>query len=139
MGLCKEACLQTLNDREVSDMDNEERTTVFRIEDEHGEGPYTTVGSWSWADTDEHTGMVCHPCPSEDALDFKAPFHRCGFISRDQLDVWFSVSEQSRLLLQGFDIVELDVDARYLQVGVCQAIFVTDADIPDFKEGERHA
>jgi hypothetical protein len=111
-----------------------ERTTIFRIEDELNQGPYSSVGSWSWADQDDHTSMTNHPCPAEEGLDFQGPMHRCGFISMDQLNEWFTTSEQARLGRLGFEIVTRDVDTRYLQVGQCQAIFVNDEDIPDFKE-----
>jgi hypothetical protein len=132
MGLCKEACLQTLNSREVSSMTN--RTTIFRIENESEQGPYTSVGSKSWADNNDHVSMKNHPMPAEEGLEFEASMHRCCFTSMDMLDEWFTQSEQSRLSLLGFEIVELDVDTRYLQVGTHQAIFITDDDIPDFKE-----
>jgi hypothetical protein len=111
-----------------------ERTTIFRIEDELQQGPYTSIGSRDWSDTPEHVGMSNHPCPAEEGLEFQASMHRCGFISMEQLNNWFSTSEQSRLSLLGFQIVERDVDTRYLQVGTYQAIFVAEKDVPDFTD-----
>lgn len=93
-------------------------TTVYRIQDKAGRGPYKPGFSHTWVDQDNDGAN----CPSEFSFEqvhelievahdkgFGVEFGY-GFRTMQQLEKWFTESERTKLWLLGYSIVEMEVD-----------------------------
>jgi hypothetical protein len=73
---------------------------VYRVENEHGLGPYATFSNWptnerAWEDT---------PVPYEDGLEDVTREYYFGFENLPQLAAWFGPAARAALATQGFRI-----------------------------------
>lgn len=112
------------------------KTTVWRIEDSEGNGPYRGEDNIArYLGEMQREGLIDNgPLPwSDDMLQEK--FNRgakpanwlCGFANIEQYKSWFC-SEEARDLLdrQGYCLVKYEVDSADAWVGRTQAIFSPD-------------
>jgi hypothetical protein len=106
------------------------RLDIYRVENKNGQGPYTSLGTSSWGDTD-HVDIF-HPSPREEGLTMEHGHHKCCFFSKKQMHNWFSDQELVRLADHDYCIVEIEVETKYLQIGSQQAIFIPDEGINDY-------
>lgn len=90
---------------------------IYRIEDAHGCGPYTTSLKSKWMFT-SHDDSYRHPVPFMDnkikifilSLGNDRHLSRFGFETLSALYEWFSDDELDRLTSLGFNIVEYFVN-----------------------------
>jgi len=109
--------------------ESEAVTTIFRIENENGDGPYRgTYGSNDWG-TKRHND-ASHPTPLEEdweslllgTVSDIAPF-RFGFKDLDQLLKWFSQSELDKLYKLGYNVVTIDLHPQQVWMGKTQIAY----------------
>jgi hypothetical protein len=110
--------------------------TIFRVENEFGEGPYFNKDShknmhgWLklWADG-THTDSK-HPEPFDDVFlkekmdedGFFMDDYICGFSSREQVSKWFSEKELYNLSKLGYKLKSFEVFVDDVIVGKSQCL-----------------
>ena len=106
-------------------------TTVLRIENARGEGPYNApLHDEQWCSIKaEHSYTRPPPTrPGEPWEDFPSGAlrdrHVCGFLDRRQLDAWFSQEELQLLAELGFTINRYQVAEEDLLLGQSQITFI---------------
>ena len=89
---------------------------LWRIQDEHGRGPFKPGFSHVWADENFAPGIVPLPTLREDFgpaiyQQLVGPYHY-GTAVRDKsmIGKWFSCTEQAKLFALGFSLVSLRPD-----------------------------
>ena len=106
-------------------------TTVLRIENAQGEGPYNAPiydSRWSKIKAEHNYSRPaptrygepwhCMPsCPWRDS-------HVCGFLDRAQLNAWFSQEELQLLVELGFTINQYQVAEEDILLGQSQITFI---------------
>jgi hypothetical protein len=90
---------------------------VYRIQDEHGDGPFNTAKKFDgYCPTNLHVASM--PAPMEErgtrkfsslSLDIKRSC-RFAFPSKDALERWVTDHDMAYLKQHGFDVVELEVE-----------------------------
>lgn len=90
-------------------------TTIYRVQDAEGRGPYRPGTSHLWSDDDHWRNVPFF-------TEFHWPIHTiskrwlrgetggCGFRSLEQLNRWFSPTEQRKLSERGYTIVQMVAD-----------------------------
>lgn len=93
------------------------KTTIYRIQDNEGRGPYKPVVTLQWLDADrDDTYENDHPPFFYEfglgvlALIPNGFYAGCGFSTLDKLYAWFSTTELERLFKMGYCIVSMEVD-----------------------------
>lgn len=82
-------------------------TTVLRVQDRSGRGPYRPGTSQYWADDSAHVGPLREMVPMKCNCGCH---HGFGFADIGQLRRWFTDSELRRLHGRGYRVVEMTVD-----------------------------
>jgi hypothetical protein len=105
----------------------DEPTTLWRIEDEEGEGPFRSPfmrRRISLAATDgEDNGWTNDlPLPMEEGLDMHGQ-HLCAIADHASLGIWFPVPVRRLLGDHGYSIVRIQAQAGAAQVGRTQAVY----------------
>jgi hypothetical protein len=106
-------------------------TTVLRIENARGKGPYNAqLQSECWAKIKaQHSYTRPNPTrPGEPWEHFPSgawrDYHVCGFLDRRQLNAWFSQAELQLLAELGFTINRYLVAEENVLLGQSQITFV---------------
>lgn len=109
-------------------------TTIFRIQDKDGRGPYKPGFSKHWTDPDARCliGAPLFPPYMEEfpevqdkinsIADINGGSFGCGFRTREQLHHWFTKDELEKLFRYGYSIVEIHPD-RVLAESENQLVF----------------
>jgi hypothetical protein len=106
----------------------EETTTVYRVQNRQGRGPYIAAISISWVDPKHedlfHNGLNGHPGPKNDNINLRGLFdYRFCFQSLEQLNNWFTPIELENLKAMGFRVYRITVQTKGIQHGKYQSIF----------------
>ena len=95
---------------------------IYRIENERGIGPYNCIEAWV-CDEYYHNSFK-HPTPCIDNIfdkiyDINEVRHEfyCGFEKLYMLYNWFSDQELKNLKNMGFNIVEIEIDKKWVIFG----------------------
>jgi hypothetical protein len=99
-------------------------TTIYRIEDSDGIGPYTgRKNPIRWQLLDSHCGGENWPIPLSDGINgFMSGIHLCAFDSLEALAEWFGEFVY-RLLEHDYRIVEIDVPNNAIIRGNRQVVY----------------
>lgn len=99
-----------------------ETTTVYRIENSAGYGPYSS----DWPGQQDlhraHEGCVSHPGPRAEGISMLGEAKYFGFTSLADLDTWFD-GFTHRLLEAGYNIVSYVVESSGVFHGEHQVAF----------------
>jgi hypothetical protein len=90
---------------------------VYRIQDEHGDGPFHTAKKFDgYCPGKLHVAVMPTPCKEKDTRKFHdLPINvqkscRFAFPSKEALERWVSAEDMEYLRQHGFDVVELEVE-----------------------------
>jgi hypothetical protein len=112
--------------------------TVYRWENEGGEGPYVAIGMWELENVSgvAHDAFSGRPSPNEDSGYDPIVYNRMmgrralfGFADREQESRWFKDSERAHMREKGFNLMAYHDIAECVVLG-SQVIFIpaTSAD-----------
>ncbi len=96
---------------------------VLRVETVTGEGPYTSGAAWKIPDC--YCPARC-PAPTEGGFDAIHGSQRFGFLTREQLNAWFTSNARRELADLGFHIAYYRVNAGEVKHGEKQIAFKRD-------------
>lgn len=106
------------------------KVSVFRVEDNVGEGPYASTSPIIAAMNDMH-GDAGHPSPVEDPmLGEPYPDENCCFATYCDLVDWFAGYEDD-LADAGYEISVYTVPSSNVRYGLKQALFRREGRYPD--------
>lgn len=94
---------------------------VFRVchKDKWSIGPYRNEAERIWARRDHDI----HPLPLQEGLHLPDRNWVCGFVSRKQSNEWFMLTERKILTQMGFELIEFQVESKFVKIGKKQLIF----------------
>ena len=88
-------------------------TTVYRIQDAEGRGPYRPGFSHRWTDPDATTANrqpIFFEFPNLDLSRISPGRSGCAFRTLDQLLRWFTPFERQKLAALGYSVVSMEAD-----------------------------
>lgn len=104
---------------------------VYRVENAKGQGPYRPGSYRSGPATGfGHFNDDLHPCPSMDGIEHRSSSYLCGFVSRNQMEQWFTPEERVHLRAEGYMMAKYIVPSECVMDGTKQLVF--DKDHADF-------
>ena len=88
-------------------------TTIYRIQDAEGRGPYRPGFAHRWTDPDAPTSSrqpFFFEFPDLDIARLDPGRSGCGFRTMDQLLRWFTPFERQKLAALGYAVVSMEAD-----------------------------
>ncbi len=116
----------------MSTLTNNKVSTIYRVENNQGKGPYALYDYEKWTDKNKDHSDRSHPGPDRDSKlkkKWESLFwsnqhnYYFGFKSLKDLRAWFSPSERKRLRSRGFFVSKIHIPEEDVIIGSKQVAF----------------